>query len=41
MKKNYIKPQVMIVEIKQTQMIAASQPEVQQYLYNEETEYQW
>jgi len=40
--KEYIKPEVMIVEVKQTQMLATSNPkEEQKYLYDEETDDQW
>ena len=43
MKKNYIKPEVMIVEVKQTQMLATSQNKVPLYINDDEntTEYQW
>ena len=39
--KEYTKPEVMIVEVKQTQMIAASPNEAPVYIYDEETEEQW
>ena len=41
--KNYIKPEVMIVEVKQTQMLATSNlNEAPVYIYdNEITEEQW
>jgi len=40
--KEYIKPEIMIVEVKQTQMLATSNPkEEQKYLYDEETDDQW
>ena len=41
--KKYIKPTTVIVEIKQTQMLATSQNEVPLYINDDEntTEYQW
>ena len=40
--KEYIKPEVMVVEVKQTQMIATSQIEAPVYIYdNEITDEQW
>ena len=40
--KTYIKPEVMVVEVKQTQMIATSQIEAPVYIYdNEITDEQW
>ena len=42
MKKNYIKPEVMIVEVKQSQMLATSPNDAPVYIYdNEITEEQW
>ena len=40
--KEYIKPEVMVVEVKQTQMLASSNlNEAPVYIYDEETEEQW
>ena len=41
--KKYIKPEVMIVEVKQTQMLATSQNEVPLYINDDEqvTDQQW
>jgi hypothetical protein len=41
MKKNYIKPEVMIVEVKQTQMLAASTPNEAPVYYDDTTDDQW
>ena len=39
--KKYIKPEVMIVEVKQTQMLAASPNEAPVNIYDDTTDNQW
>ena len=41
MKKNYIKPEVMIVEVKPAQMLATSRNEASVYIYDDTTDDQW
>ena len=39
--KKYIKPEVMIVEVKPAQMLAASPNEAPVYIYDDTTDDQW